>query len=121
LAVRKKYIAATPLTKDVRTPKVRKKKFQMPEIQRLKDVLQEARKYRLYEILEVPAATGIRLGELCALLRFDFDPESGCLRISKSLEDTKHGVRVKPAKSDEPRILPLPPYIVAMLQVRIHL
>lgn len=116
LAVRKKHIAATPLTKDVRTPKIRKKKFQMPEIHRLKAVLQEARAYRLYEILELPAATGIRLGELCALLRTDFDPENGSLTISKSLEDTKHGVRVKPTKSEEPRTVQLPPYIITMLE-----
>jgi integrase len=115
LAVKRKHLASSPLTKDVRTPKLRKKKFKMPEKHRLKEVIGKARGIRLYPILELTAATGARMGEILALLWTDYDAERGTLEISKALEDTKHGVRVKGTKSDEPRLVSLPVSLITVL------
>lgn len=116
LAANQKHLVSSPLTKDVRTPKLRKKKFKMPEKHRLKEVIQKARGRRLYPILEVTSATGARMGEILALQWPDYSPERGTLEISKALEDTKHGVRLKSTKSEEPRVVSLPASVIAVLE-----
>jgi integrase len=115
-AVKLGHIAASPLTKDVKTPRLRKREFQMPEKHRLKEVILEARGLRLYPILELTAATGARMGEILGLLWTDFNPELGTLTISKALEDTKLGVRVKGTKGDRARIVSVPPSILSVLE-----
>jgi integrase len=116
LAVRQGWIPGTPLTKDVRLPKLRKKRFKMPEKQRLKEVIEKARGRRLYPILKVGSDLGARLGEVLALLWTDYDSEKGTMEISKALEDTKHGVNVKGTKSEEARIVDLSPSTILALE-----
>jgi integrase len=115
LAIKLGHLAASPLSKDVRIPKLRKKPFRMPEKTRLKEVIARARGRRFYPILELTAATGARMGEVLALLWSDYNAENRKLEISKALEDTRHGVRVKGTKSEEQRIISLPPSIVEVL------
>jgi integrase len=116
LAVKEKHIVASPLTKDLRTPKVTKKRFKMIEKDQLKDVIAKARGRRIYPILEVTGATGARMGEILALQWPDYNAERGKLEISKALEDTRFGVRVKGTKTEETRIISLPPSILAVLE-----
>jgi integrase len=116
LAVKQGHIGASPLTKDVKTPKLRKKEFKMPEKYALKEVIQQARSRRLYPILELTAATGARMGEILALLWTDYSADRGTLEISKALEDTKFGVRVKGTKSERPRVLSLPASMRSVLE-----
>jgi integrase len=116
LAIERKYIAASPLTKFVRTPKVRKKQFKMPEKQHLKDTIQKARGRRLYPVLELKSATGARLSEVLAVQWPDFDPQMARVEISKAFEDTKFGVQVKATKSEECRTVELPPSTIAVLE-----
>jgi integrase len=116
VAVDHKYVASSPLTKKVKTPKLRDKEFNMPEKHRLKEVIQQARGRRIYPILEVTSATGARMGEILALQWPDYDAEGGTLKISKALEDTKFGVRVKGTKSERPRIVSLPASVLAVLE-----
>lgn len=75
-----------------------------------------ARAHGLYEFLAVGAATGCRRGELLALTWSDVDFETPCLKISKSLEQTKLGLRVKATKTDKPRNIPLPASTVQILR-----
>jgi integrase len=88
----------------------------MPEKKELKDVIQRARHRRLYPLLELTSAPAARLGEVAALLWTDYDPDNRMLEISKPLEDTKHGVRVKPTKSEEARLVSLPPSLIEVLK-----
>jgi integrase len=53
-------------------------------------------------------ATGARRGELLALQWADIDFKTGILNISKSLDQTKAGLRVKSTKSGKPRRFAVP-------------
>jgi integrase len=57
----------------------------------------------LYPILTLGLATGARRGELLALRMKDFDPESGTVRVERSLEQTKGQLRFKPPKTKHGR------------------
>ena len=61
---------------------------------------------------------GYRRGELLALQWSDLDLQTGSLEISKSLEQTKAGLRVKSTKSEEPRGVALPEWALEVLQRR---
>ena len=47
--------------------------------------------------------SGCRRGELLALEWKDINFDAGLMMASKSLEQTKQGLRIKSAKSEEPR------------------
>jgi integrase len=57
-----------------------------------------------------------RRGELLALQWSDFDLETGSLDISKSLEQTRAGLRVKSTKSEKPRRVALPEWALEVLK-----
>jgi len=52
----------------------------------------------LRPILALALATGDRRGELLALRIKDFNPEARTIRIERSLEQTKAGLRFKPLR-----------------------
>src|SRR5579871_874020 len=52
----------------------------------------------------------------CALTWPDIDFNTRVMRISKSLEQTKGGLRVKPTKSEKPRDIPLPRSAIEVLR-----
>ncbi len=70
----------------------------------------------LYPILVLAAATGCRRGELLAVSWPDLDFTAGAVRISKSLEQTRNGLRIKPPKHGKTRTLSLPAIAVQVLQ-----
>ena len=61
------------------------------------------------------AATGARRGELLALTWADIDFQSGIMEITKSLEQTRAGLRVKSTKSTEPRRFRVPAQALQVL------
>lgn len=65
---------------------------------KLRTLFDRARDTRLYPFVVTAAATGCRRGELLALQWSDLDLQTGSLDISKSLEQTKAGLRVKSTK-----------------------
>ncbi len=69
----------------------------------------------LSPILLVASATGMRRGELCALDWPSFQPEQSRLLISKSLEQTRAGLRIKRPKNGKRRECILPGFISRML------
>jgi integrase len=75
-----------------------------------------ARSAGLYEFLMVAGGTGCRRGELLALTWPDVDIYGRQLWISKSLEQTRAGLRVKPTKTEKPRPVPLPPSTAEILK-----
>lgn len=70
------------------------------------------------------AATGIRLGELCALKWADIDPHSGTIFVSHTLQRIKNcgsGSATKlvitaPKSSSSVRRIPLPAFVISMLE-----
>lgn len=66
--------------------------------------------------VDIGLATGARRGELLALEWTDIDWMNSALTISKSLEQTAAGLRVKPPKSERPRKFRLGPTAIASLR-----
>lgn len=71
---------------------------------------------RDYPLVAFAAASGCRRGEILALQAKDLDLITGEVRINKSLEQTKAGLRVKPTKSEKPRSLTLPKWALPILR-----
>jgi integrase len=80
-------------------------------------VLQSLRGRTLYPIVATALGTGIRRGELLALRWQDVDLDKGTLRIERSLEITKAGMRFKaPKTAHGRRSISLPPSLVSELR-----
>ncbi len=82
----------------------------------MKIFLDRAANTRLYPLLVLAAATGCRRGELLAIQWSDINFKTGAMNVSKSLEETRNGLRVKPTKSDRPRQVAVPAAALAVLE-----
>ncbi|HLK62379.1 MAG TPA: tyrosine-type recombinase/integrase [Bryobacteraceae bacterium] len=74
-----------------------------------------ARSTRLYPFIVLASATGCRRGELLALQWPGLAESTGELSVSRSLEQTKAGLRVKSTKSGEPRKFVVPDPAISVL------
>jgi len=92
----------------VELPKGKKNAPRVVEKDAAKKLLARARSTRLYPLILLDLATGARRGELLALQWSDIDFESGIMNVTKSLEQTKAGLRVKSTKSGKPRRFAVP-------------
>jgi integrase len=71
-------------------------------------------------IIATALATGVRRGELLALRLKDFDEKAQTLRIERSVEQTKAGLRIKPPKTrNGKRTISLPPFAVSELRAHV--
>lgn len=71
----------------------------------------------LYPVVAVALGTGARRGEICALRWSDIDLDAATMRIERSLEQTKEGLRVKtPKTAAGRRTVSLPAFLVAVLR-----
>jgi len=68
-----------------------------------------------YPFIALATATGCRRGELLALQWSDINFTTGELLVSKSLEQTKAGLRVKTTKSGKPRKIVVPATVLPVL------
>jgi len=87
----------------IELPKVTKKAPSVVEKGSVSKLLERARTTRLYPLILLALATGARRGELLALEWPDLDFDNGQMNVTKSLEQTKAGLRVKSTKSEKPR------------------
>jgi integrase len=71
---------------------------------------------RLYPFIVTAACSGCRRGELLALTWADLDFENGMMTVSKSLEQTRAGLRVKPTKSGTSRSIGLDDFALEVLK-----
>jgi integrase len=55
--------------------------------------------HSLHLIASLALATGMRRGELLALQWCDIDLDRATLRVERSVEETRRGLRVKPPKT----------------------
>ena len=66
----------------------------------IKSVCDSLRGCMLYPIVALALSTGMRRGELLALRWSDVDLDRAVLRVERSLEQTKAGLRLKPPKTN---------------------
>ncbi len=69
-------------------------------------------------VLRLAAATGCRRGELLALTWSDVDFAAGKITISKSLEQTKAGLRIKETKTRAVRVIRIGPSALDALRLQ---
>jgi integrase len=96
-------------------PKLVKRKPAVLDETKLQTLFDHARGTRLYPFLVLAAATGCRRGELLALQWTDIDFSTSLLTVSKSLEQTRKGLRVKSTKSEQPRQFGVPEWALDVL------
>ena len=101
--------------KRVKLPKLPKREPAVVDKEKLKLLFDRARTTRLYPFIVLATATGCRRGELLALQWPDLNMTTGELNVSKSLEQTKAGLRVKSTKSEKPRHFVVPESVLPVL------
>ena len=106
-AVRWGTLPANPMDRVV-LPKPERKEPRVLDEEGLGRFLDAVRGTSLFPLLVTAVSTGCRRGELLALEWRDIDSQTGMITISKSLEQTKGGLRIKSTKSDNARRFPLP-------------
>jgi integrase len=114
-AVKKKLRATNPM-EGVELPRLEKRESKALDGGQLSAYLDAARSQGLYELLLFASATGARRGEVLALAWPDVDFDGASVRIARSLEQTRAGLRVKPTKTEKPRAITLPASIVELLR-----
>ena len=82
--------------KRVRLPRLVKRDPAVIDKEKLRALFDRAGYTRLYPVVVLASATGCRRGELLALQWPDLNEGTGELTVSKSLEQTKAGLRVNP-------------------------
>ncbi|HYI94796.1 MAG TPA: tyrosine-type recombinase/integrase [Bryobacteraceae bacterium] len=107
-AVGLELISRVPISADYRPPKAVPKEPPTLDRERMNQLLQRAARGRFFALVVLASATGARRGELLALQWPDIDFETGVLNITKSLEETDQGLRVKSTKSGKPRRFAVP-------------
>ena len=99
-----------------RPPKVEEREIEILAPEQIADVLAKLEGHTLFPIVSLALAT-MRRGELLGLQWGDIDLDRGVLRVERSLEETKAGLRFKPPKTKRGRRnITLPPDAVAMLR-----
>ena len=105
-AARLEHIPMNPMgDKRIKLPKRPKSNPAVMDAASLGAVFKAAEGTRLYPFTVTAGCSGCRRGELLALTWADVDFEKSTLAISKSLEQTRAGLRVKSTKSGEPRLI----------------
>jgi integrase len=102
--------------KKVRKPKVPRRRPAVVDRSGFERLLEIAAGLRIYPIIVLAMATGMRRGELLALEWLDVDWARGFLEVSKSLEQTKQGLRVKSTKSGATRRFSIPAEALEVLR-----
>jgi integrase len=102
--------------KAVKKPKVPRRRPRVVDRAGFDALLQETAGLSVYPVIVLDNATGMRRGELAAVEWPDLDWDSGILEISKSLEETKAGLRIKGTKSGETRRIKIPEEVLEVLR-----
>jgi integrase len=114
-AVDWELISKNPMVK-VKKPKVPRRRPAVVDRHGFDRLLRMLAGTRLYAPVLVDASTGVRRGELLALEWTDIDFDKGTLEVSKSLEETRQGLRVKSTKSGETRRFSVPHEVLEVLR-----
>jgi integrase len=100
-----------------RPPSVEQQEIEILNPDQIKAVLDGLAGHALHPIASLALATGMRRGELLALQWSEVDLDRAVLRVERSVEETRSGLRVKPPKTKRGRRnIGLPPEAVATLR-----
>ena len=100
----------------VRKPKVVRRRPQVIDRSGFQTLLQQTAGTSIYPVIVLAMATGMRRGELLALEWSDLSWDKGVLEVSKSLEETKAGLRIKSTKSGVDRRFSIPAKVLDVLR-----
>jgi integrase len=115
-AVKWSVIARNPVSA-ADPPRVRGAEIQILAPEEIKQVVAALRGRRLYPVVVIALATGMRRGEIVALRWGDIDLDGGKIRVERSLEETKAGLAFKEPKTKAGRrAVAIPTSIVAELR-----
>jgi integrase len=114
-AFRLELISVNPMLR-VELPTAEKKDARSLTPDEIRTLREACRGDWTFALVELALGTGARRGELLALEWTDLDWLSGALTISKSLEQTAAGLRVKCPKSGKTRTCTLPQSTITALQ-----
>ena len=101
------------------TPAVEQQEVEVLQPEQVSAVLESLQGHTLLPIVSLALATGMRRGELLGLQWGDIELDAAkpFLRVERSVEETKAGLRLKPPKSKRGRRnITLPPDAVATLR-----
>jgi integrase len=113
-AVRLDMIPVNPMSK-VELPPAEKPQARSLTLEEVKALRRVCRGDWTYLFVELALATGLRRGELLALEWPDVDHSRRALSVSKSLEETAKGLKLKLPKSGKGRALTLPHSVLVLL------
>ncbi len=108
-------IDKNPMEK-VKKPKVPRRRPTILDRVGLNTLLAKCAHRRPFPALVLAASTGVRRGELLALVWTDLDWDKATLEVSKSLEETAEGLRVKGTKSGGTRRFAIPAEVLDVLR-----
>jgi integrase len=98
-------------------PKVEQTEIEILSPDQVADTLARLEGHALFPIASLALDSGMRRGELLGLQWGDVDLDGGTLRVERSIEETKAGLRIKPPKTKRGRRnIALPAETVAMLR-----
>jgi integrase len=119
-AVEEQLLARNPADADVvkkRLPKVERQEMTTLTAEQSEFLLARIGHTRVYWPAFIGLATGMRRGEILALRWKNVDFDHASLRVLRSLEETKEGLRFKPPKNNASRRqISLPPFAVDELR-----
>jgi integrase len=109
------YLQKNPMRK-VKKPRVPRRRPKVVDRGGFDALLQKAAGRSVYPVIVLGMSTGMRRGEMLALEWTDLDWDKAVLEVSKSLEETKAGLRIKSTKSSESRRFTIPATVLDMLR-----
>jgi integrase len=83
----------------IKPPALQRSEITILTAEEIADALEQMEGHSLYPIVALAIGTGARRGEIAALRWSDFDLDAATVRIERSLEQTKEGLRIKPPKT----------------------
>jgi integrase len=101
----------------IRPPALPDTKVEMLRANDIADALAKLEGLSIYPVAAIALGTGARRGEIAGLQWSDIDLDAATMRIERSIEQTKGGLRVKPPKTKAGRrTITLPAFVVAVLR-----
>ena len=80
-------------------PEVEQEEIQILSPDQIADVLAKLAGHTLFPIVALALTSGLRRGELLGLQWGDIDLDNSTLRVERSVEETRQGLRLKPPKT----------------------
>ena len=87
----------------VKPPRIEEKELEILTPEEAARLLTGLEGHWLHPIAVIALSTGLRRGELCGLQWADIDLDRGSLRVERSTEETRQGLRLKPPKTKRGR------------------